>query len=276
MHNIPLLPLNDGHKIPAIGYGTYPLDNPQAETAVREALSCGYRLFDTAANYGNESGVGTGLLSFDVGRPDIFVTTKLRGRDQGYDSTLRAFDTSLQRLKMDYIDLYLIHWPLPMKDQYVESWKALIQLQKDGRVRSIGVSNFLPEHLTRIIDATGVTPAVNQIEMHVDFAQAESVALHKKLGILTAAWSPLGRGAILENPVVGRVAQRHNRSPAQVLLRWVVQMGAVPRPKSAHPARMKANIEVFDFELADADMRDLATLDGNHRTGPDPATCTEQ
>ena len=192
MQNIPLLTLNDGHKIPAIGYGTYPLDNPQAEKAMREALTCGYRLFDTAASYGNESGVGTGLVSFDVGRTDIFVTTKLRGRDQGYDSTLRAFDASLQRLKMSYIDLYLIHWPLPMKDQYIESWKALVQLQKDGRVRSIGVSNFLPEHLTRIIDATGVTPAVNQIELHADFAQAESLALHKKLGILTVLFIQIG------------------------------------------------------------------------------------
>ncbi|KON64991.1 putative oxidoreductase [Komagataeibacter europaeus] len=275
--SIPLLKLNDGHKIPAMGFGTYPLDNPQAEKAVREALTAGYRLFDTASRYGNESGVGTGLVSFDVGREDIFVTTKLRGADQGYDSTLRAFDESLARLKMSYVDLYLIHWPLPAKDQYVESWKAMIRLQKEGRIRSIGVSNFLPEHLQRLIDETGVTPAVNQIEMHADFAQSELVGLHKKLGILTEAWSPLGRGKLLENPVVKRIADRHGKSTAQVLLRWVIDCGAVPIPKSAHPERMRANLHSFDFQLTPDDMGDLATLDSPHnRTGGDPATYVEE
>ncbi|WP_019092341.1 aldo/keto reductase [Komagataeibacter europaeus] len=275
--SIPLLKLNDGHKIPAMGFGTYPLDNPQAEKAVREALAAGYRLFDTASRYGNESGVGTGLVSFDIGREDIFVTTKLRGADQGYDSTLRAFDESLERLKMSYVDLYLIHWPLPAKDQYVESWKAMIRLKKEGRIRSIGVSNFLPEHLQRLIDETGVIPAVNQIEMHADFAQSELVALHKKLGILTEAWSPLGRGKLLENPVVKRVADRHGKSTAQVLLRWVIDCGAVPIPKSAHPDRMRANLHAFDFQLTPDDMSDLATLDSPHnRTGGDPATYVEE
>lgn len=275
--SIPLLKLNDGHKIPAMGFGTYPLDNPQAEKAVREALAAGYRLFDTASRYGNESGVGTGLVSFDIGREDIFVTTKLRGADQGYDSTLRAFDESLERLKMSYVDLYLIHWPLPAKDQYVESWKAMIRLQKEGRIRSIGVSNFLPEHLQRLIDETGVTPAVNQIEMHADFAQSELVGLHKKLGILTEAWSPLGRGKLLENPVVKRIADRHGKSTAQVLLRWVIDCGAVPIPKSAHPERMRANLHAFDFQLTPDDMGDLATLDSPHnRTGGDPATYVEE
>ncbi|QHC35320.1 aldo/keto reductase [Komagataeibacter xylinus] len=277
MTTIPLLTLNDGRKIPAIGFGTYPLDNPQAEAAVREALSAGYRLFDTAARYGNESGVGTGLLSFDVGREDIFVTTKLRGAEQGFDSTLRAFEASLERLKMSYIDMYLIHWPLPTKDLYVESWKAMIRLQKEGRVRSIGVSNFLPEHLQRLVDETGVTPAVNQIEMHVDFAQAAQREVDSKLGILTQAWSPLGRGAILKDPTLARVAERHGRTPAQVMLRWVVQTGSVPIPKSAHPERMRANLRVFDFQLTDEDMRDLATLDAPaNRTGGDPATYIEE
>ncbi|WP_308721461.1 aldo/keto reductase [Komagataeibacter xylinus] len=277
MTTIPLLTLNDGRKIPAIGFGTYPLDNPQAEAAVREALAAGYRLFDTAARYGNESGVGTGLLSFDVGREDIFVTTKLRGAEQGFDSTLRAFEASLERLKMSYVDMYLIHWPLPAKDLYVESWKAMIRLQKEGRVRSIGVSNFLPEHLQRLVDETGVTPAVNQIEMHVDFAQAAQREVDGKLGILTQAWSPLGRGAILKDPTLARVAERHGRTPAQVMLRWVVQTGSVPIPKSAHPERMRANLRVFDFQLTDEDMRDLATLDAPaHRTGGDPATYIEE
>ncbi|AZV38858.1 aldo/keto reductase [Komagataeibacter xylinus] len=277
MTTIPLLTLNDGRKIPAIGFGTYPLDNPQAEAAVREALTAGYRLFDTAARYGNESGVGTGLLSFDVGREDIFVTTKLRGAEQGFDSTLRAFEASLERLKMSYIDMYLIHWPLPSKDLYVESWKAMIRLQKEGRVRSIGVSNFLPEHLQRLVDETGVTPAVNQIEMHVDFAQAAQREVDGKLGILTQAWSPLGRGDILKDPTLARVAERHGRTPAQVMLRWVVQTGSVPIPKSAHPERMRANLRVFDFQLTDEDMRDLATLDAPaHRTGGDPATYIEE
>ncbi|MCE2575520.1 aldo/keto reductase [Komagataeibacter sp. FNDCR2] len=277
MTTIPLLTLNDGHRIPAMGFGTYPLDNPQAERAVREALDAGYRLFDTASRYGNESGVGTGLISYDIGREDIFVTTKLRGADQGYDSTLRAFDRSLELLKMSYVDLYLIHWPLPAKDLYVESWKALIELRDQGRVRSIGVSNFLPEHLQRLIDETGVTPAVNQIEMHVDFAQTEQRALHARLGILTEAWSPLGRGRILENPTLRRVAERHGKSPVQVMLRWVVQTGSVPIPKSAHPDRMRANLQSFSFQLTDEDMRDLATLDApGHRTGEDPATCTEE
>ncbi|MFT8789110.1 aldo/keto reductase [Komagataeibacter saccharivorans] len=277
MTTIPLLTLNDGYRIPAIGFGTYPLDNPQAEAAVREALAAGYRLFDTAARYGNESGVGTGLLSFDVGREDIFVTTKLRGADHGFDSTLRAFERSLERLKMSYVDLYLIHWPLPAKDLYVESWKAMIQLQKDGHVRSIGVSNFLPEHIQRLIDETGVVPAVNQIEMHVDFAQSGLRAMHRKHGILTEAWSPLGRGAVMENPVLNRVAERHGKTPAQVMLRWIVQTGSVPIPKSAHPERMRANLQTFSFKLTDEDMRDLAALDSpSHRTGPDPATCTEE
>ncbi|WP_084296542.1 aldo/keto reductase [Komagataeibacter kakiaceti] len=277
MTTIPLLTLNDGHRIPAMGFGTYPLDNPQAERAVREALDAGYRLFDTASRYGNESGVGTGLVSYDIGREDIFVTTKLRGADQGYDSTLRAFDRSLELLKMSYVDLYLIHWPLPAKDLYVESWKALIHLRDQGRVRSIGVSNFLPEHLERLIDETGVTPAVNQIEMHVDFAQTEQRALHARLGILTEAWTPLGRGRVLENPTLLRVAERHGKTPAQVMLRWVVQTGSVPIPKSAHPERMRANLQAFSFQLTDEDMRDLATLDApGHRTGEDPATCTEE
>ena len=277
MTTIPLLPLNDGYRIPAIGFGTYPMDNPQAESAVREALDAGYRLFDTASRYGNESGVGTGLVSYDVGREDIFVTTKLRGADQGYDSTLRAFDRSLQLLKMSYVDLYLIHWPLPGKDLYVESWKALIELRNQGRARSIGVSNFLPEHITRLIDETGVVPAVNQIEMHVDFAQTEQRAFHARHDILTEAWSPLGRGQILENPTLRRVAERHGKSPAQVMLRWVVQTGAVPIPKSAPPERMRANLQAFSFQLTDEDMRDLATLDApGHRTGGDPATYVEE
>ncbi|MFT8711148.1 aldo/keto reductase [Komagataeibacter rhaeticus] len=277
MTTIPLLTLNDGHRIPAMGFGTYPLDNPQAEAAVREALTAGYRLFDTASRYGNESGVGTGLVSFDVGREDIFVTTKLRGADQGFDSTLRAFEASLARLKMSYVDLYLIHWPLPLKDQYVESWKAMIRLRDEGRIRSIGVSNFLPEHLRRLVDETGVTPAVNQIEMHADFAQGPLRAVHEKLGILTGAWSPLGRGRLLENPVVQRIAARHGRSGAQVLLRWIIDRGAVPIPKSAHPERMRANLHSFDFQLTADDMRDLATLDSPHnRTGGDPATYVEE
>lgn len=270
MNSIPQLILNDGNAIPAIGFGTWPLDDQQAEAAVRQALASGYRLIDTASRYGNEKGVGLGLAASDVPRKDIVLTTKLRGSDQGYDQTLRGFDASVKRLGLDYVDLYLIHWPLPARGLFPDSWKAMVRLRDEGRIRSIGVSNFQPAHIRQLIDETGVTPAVNQIELHPDFAQSELRDFHKLHGIVTEAWSPLGRGEALGNAVVAGIAEKHRRMPAQVILRWEVQLGIVPIPKSANPARIAANRDVFDFTLDADDMAALAGLDRGHRLGGDP------
>ncbi len=273
---IPLLPLNDGHHLPALGFGTYPLDDAAAEVAVRQALETGYRLVDTASRYGNETGVGRGIAASGVPRSEVFLATKLRGYDQGYDATLRAFDASVRRLGVDYVDLYLIHWPLPMKHLFVDTWRAFIRLRDEGRVRSIGVSNFQPAHLETLLSATGVTPAVNQVELHPDFSQSVVRAFDAQHGILTQAWSPLGRGALLANPVLAEIAARHGRTPAQVMLRWEVQLGVVPIPKTSHRERMAANLAVFDFVLDDADMQAIAALDGDNRLGGDPDVYLEE
>lgn len=274
MPTAPLLTLNDGHKIPALGFGTYPMKDQEVETAVQAALLTGYRLIDTAARYENETGVGNAIQASEIDRKDIFLTTKLRGSDQGYDEALRGLDASLQRLNMDYVDLYIIHWPLPAKDLYVESWKALIAAQKDGKIRSIGVSNFQPAHLERIIQETGVTPAVNQIEIHVDFPQPDLVAFNTRHNIQTEGWRPLGRD-LLENPVIGQISEKHNRNPAQIMLRWATQSDIIPIPKSSNPDRMRANLEIFDFTLDDTDLAEIATLNTNNRLGGNPDTHEE-
>ena len=273
---IPHLTLNDGRRLPQIGFGTWPLDDAQAQQAVQAALACGYRLIDTAARYGNETGVGRGIAASGVARTDVQLTSKLRGSEHGYDSTLRAFDATLAALGTDYLDLYLIHWPLPMRGLYVDTWRAFVRLRDEGRIGSIGVSNFQPAHIERLQAETGVLPAVNQIELHPDFTQADLRAWHAQQGIAIECWSPLGRGEVLKDATVAQIAQKHGRSAAQILLRWHVQHGLVAIPKSQDPARMKQNLAVFDFALDADDLAALARLDGEHRQGGDPDTNDER
>lgn len=270
MISIPLHTLNDGTTIPAIGLGTWPMDDTQAEQAVVDALGLGYRLVDTATNYRNETGVGRGIARSGVPREEVVVTTKLPGRHHGYEETLASFEESRDRLGLDYVDLYLVHWPLPRVDKYVDSWKAMVKLREDGLVRSVGVSNFTAEHIERLGKETGVLPSVNQIELHPYFPQAELRAFHADKGILTESWSPLGRGTdLLDDPMVGAVAEAHGVTPGQVVLRWHVQLGAVPIPKSGDPGRQRANLDVFGFELTAAQMTAVADR-AHRRVGGDP------
>lgn len=263
----------DGRLIPQVGLGVWQTPNDTADAAVRTALERGYRHVDTAAIYGNEEGVGKGIKSSGVDRKDIFLTTKLWNDEQGYESTLKAFDESLKRLGTDYVDLYLIHWPSPHRELYLDTWKALIKLKEEGRARSIGVSNFCPEHLEKIIGETGVTPVINQVELHPDFQQTELRAFHDKHGIITQSWSPLGRGKLLEHSDVAAIARKHGRTAAQVVIRWHMDQGLVVIPKSANPDRIKQNFQVFDFTLDADDMAVFAKLDNaGNRMGPDPMT----
>ncbi|MFF3644139.1 aldo/keto reductase [Streptomyces sp. NPDC002564] len=259
--------------MPQLGFGVWQVPDDEAEKAVALALEAGYRSIDTAAIYGNEEGTGKAIAASGVARDDLFVTTKLWNSDQGYDATLRAFDTSLDKLGLDYVDLYLIHWPLPSKDLYVDTYKAFEKIQADGRAKAIGVSNFLPEHLERLTAETSVVPAVNQIELHPHLQQRASREVHAEQGITTEAWSPLGSGkGLLEVPAIVAIAQKHGRSPAQVVLRWHLQLGNVVIPKSVTPSRIKENIDVFGFELDPEDMAAISALNEDRRIGPDPAT----
>ncbi|WP_053914277.1 aldo/keto reductase [Streptomyces sp. TP-A0875] len=270
MISIPAYPLNDGTALPALGLGTWPMTDDEADRAVREALRSGYRLIDTAANYRNERGVGRGLAGAGVDREELVVTTKLPGRDHGYEETLASFEASRARLGLDRVDLYLIHWPLPRVDRYVDSWRAMIRLREEGLVRSIGVSNFTAAHIERLERETGVRPAVNQIELHPFLPQDELRAFHEREGVRTESWSPLGRGSdLLDDPAVARVAAAHGVSPARAVLRWHVQLGTVPIPKSADPARQRDNLDVFGFTLDDAEMRALSDR-APRRMGGDP------
>jgi len=273
--NVPVHTLNDGTSFPAIGLGTWPLDDADAERAVTEALRLGYRLVDTATNYRNEAGVGLGVARSGVPREEVVVTTKLPGRHHGYEETLASFEESRRRLGLDYVDLYLIHWPLPRVDKYVDSWRAMIKLREDGLVRSIGVSNFTREHIERLEKETGVLPSVNQIELHPYFPQEELRAFHAAKGIVTESWSPLGRGSdLLDDPVVARIAEAHGVTPGQVVLRWHTQLGAVPIPKSSDPGRQRENLDVFGFELEPDQL--AAVADREHRRqGGDPETHEE-
>ncbi|BDI22317.1 aldo/keto reductase [Herbiconiux sp. L3-i23] len=253
--------LNDGTTIPDIGFGTYPLRGEQGADAVVSALEIGYRLIDTAVNYGNEDAVGQGIARSDVAREDIVVTTKLPGRDHGYDETLASFDRSIEALGLDTIDLYLIHWPNPSVDKFVDTWRAMVQLKESGRARSIGVSNFTPEFLTRIGDATGVLPAVNQVELHPFFPQVELRAFHAEHGIVTEAWSPLGKRApVKEAEPVTTAAAAHDVTPAQVVLRWHQQIGSVPIPKSGDPARQRENFDIAGLTLTDDEVAAITAL----------------
>ncbi|MFE2646692.1 aldo/keto reductase, partial [Streptomyces nigra] len=252
---VPPIILNNGVEMPQLGFGVWQVPDDEAERAVATALEAGYRSIDTAAIYGNETGTGKAVAASGVPREDVFVTTKVWNSDHGYDSTLRAFDTSVEKLGLEYVDLYLIHWPTPARGTYVDTYKAFEKLLADGRVRAIGVSNFLPEHLERLIEETSVVPAVNQIELHPHLQQHASRDFHAAHGIATEAWSPLGSGkGLLEVPAIVAIARKHGRTPAQVVLRWHLQIGNVVIPKSVTPSRIKENIDVFDFSLDDEDL----------------------
>jgi len=269
---VPTVTLNNGVEIPQLGFGVFQIPDDETTAAVSAALEAGYRSIDTAAVYGNEAGVGAALAASGIAREELFVTTKLWNADQGYDAALGAFDASLAKLGLEYIDLYLIHWPTPARDLYRESWQAIEKLVADGRIRAAGVSNFQPAHLRRLLEGTSLVPAVNQIELHPGLQQGELRALHANLGIVTEAWSPLAQGAVLAEPALTEIAERHGKSPAQVVLRWHLQLGNVVIPKSVTPARIHDNIDVFDFALGDEELTAIAALDRGLRTGPDPDT----
>jgi 2,5-diketo-D-gluconate reductase A len=273
MSTQPHVTFNDGRTIPQIGLGVWQTPNDVAVTAVEAALGAGYRHIDTAAIYQNEEGVGEGIRASGVARADIFLTTKVWNDDQGLESTLRAMDASLKRLGTDYVDLYLIHWPSAFRGKYVETWKALVRLREEGKARSIGVSNFEGDYIEQIIAATGVTPAINQIQLHPRFQQKTMRAKHEKLGVLTESWSPLGQGKLLEDARLAAIAARHGKSVAQIIIRWHLDSGLVVIPKSVTPSRIVENFDVFDFTLTDQDKAEIAGLDASDgRLGSDPVT----
>jgi 2,5-diketo-D-gluconate reductase A len=269
---VPRIPLQPGEQIPQLGFGVFQVPPGETEQVVAQALSAGYRHIDTAAAYRNEGAVGEAIHASGIDREQIFLTTKCWNDDQGYERAKRACKASLERLELSHLDLYLIHWPVPAHDLYVETWKAFIELQSEGLVRSIGVSNFQPEHLERIIRETGVTPAINQVELHPHFQQAGLRREHERLGILTEAWSPLGQGLELQDPVIVQIAQAHGKTAAQTIIRWHLQIGNVVIPKSVTPSRIQENFVVFGFELSEAEMDAIAALDAGKRIGPDPDT----
>lgn len=269
----PDVTLNDGARMPQLGLGVWRTPKDTAAEVVKVAIEAGYRSIDTAAAYANERGVGEGIASADAGGKPVYLTTKLWNDNQGYDAALEAFDKSLGRLGVEAVDLYLIHWPAPKKDKYLDTWRAFVRLKEEGRARSIGVSNFAPQHLERLIGETGVTPAVNQIELHPSFQQRALREFHAKHGIHTESWSPLGQGQQLADPVVGEIAAKHGKTPAQVVIRWHLDNGLIVIPKSVTPSRIRENICVFDFALDAGDLDRLAGLDSaGGRIGPDPMT----
>ena len=265
------LRLNDGRSIPQLGLGLWQIPAETTAATVAQALRMGYRLVDGAAIYGNEAGLGQGLRDSGVPRDEVFVTTKVWNSDQGHDQTLRAVEVGLARLGMEQVDLCLIHWPAPAQDLYVDSWRALIRLREEGRVRSIGVSNFLPAHLDRIVDQTGVVPVLNQIELNPRLQQTELRALHDRLGIVSQSWTPLGQGQSFDAEPIRAAALRTGRTPAQVILRWHLQLGVSVLPRSSRAAGQAENLDLFDWELTDEEMAAIATLDDGSRSGPDPA-----
>ncbi|RMI39607.1 aldo/keto reductase [Streptomyces triticirhizae] len=272
MPSIPDVTLNNGVTMPQLGFGVFQVPDDETAQAVGTALEAGYRSIDTAAAYGNERGVGQALAASGIPRDQLFVTTKLWNDDQGHDRALAAFDASLERLGLDRLDLYLIHWPAPEQDRYVDTWRALERLYADGRVRAIGVSNFQVTHLQRLMDETGIVPAVNQVELHPGLPQVELRAFHREHGIATEAWSPLAKGGLLRDASLGRVAERHDVTPAQAVLRWHLQLGNVVIPKSVTPERIRQNLDVLGFTLDEEDMATIAALESDLRTGPHPDT----
>ncbi|MBV9090670.1 MAG: aldo/keto reductase [Mycobacteriaceae bacterium] len=272
----PAIKLNDGNPIPSVGLGVWQTPPEATEEAVGVALNAGYRHIDTAAGYGNEHEVGRAVAKSGIAREEIFVVTKLWNADQGYDKTMAAFEQSAERLGLNregsYLDLYLIHWPVPAIGEFVDTFRAFAALRDLGRIRSIGVSNFEPEHLGTLIDAIGIVPVVNQVELHPLLAQRELREVHAQLGIATEAWSPLGQGRLLDHPTIARIAEAHARTTAQVIIRWHLQLGNIVIPKSVNPDRIVSNFDVFDFELSDDDMTSISSLDNGTRLGPDPRT----
>jgi 2,5-diketo-D-gluconate reductase A len=269
---VPSIPLGSDVEIPQLGFGVFQVPPEDTAAVTARALQVGYRHIDTAAAYANEAGVGEAVRTSGLDRDELFIVTKCWNSDQGHDSALRACETSLRRLGLHYVDLYLIHWPVPSRDLYVETWKAFIALRGRGLVRAIGVSNFQPGHLRRVIEETGVTPAVNQVELHPRLAQAELRRVHDELGVVTEAWSPLAQGQVLDDPVIAAIAERHGKTAGQVVLRWHLQLGNVVIPKSVTPARIAENFDVFDFELSAEDMSAIGGLDRGERIGPHPDT----
>lgn len=261
---------SDDNTIPQIGLGVWQATQEQARSSVSHALKSGYRHIDTASIYKNEEGVGEGIKDSGVDRDQMFITTKIWNDTQGFEATKASLDASLARLQLDYVDMLLIHWPAPDKGLYVETWRALIEAQKEGKVRSIGVSNFNADHLQKLIDETGVAPVINQIELHPYFQQSELRKFHSENNIVTQAWSPLGQGEVLNNPVIGTIAAKYDKTPAQVIIRWHIQLGNVAIPKSVTPERIESNLDVFNFELSKADMAEIANLDKGYRMGPNP------
>jgi 2,5-diketo-D-gluconate reductase A len=269
---IPSLTLHDGVEMPQLGFGVFQVPPEETQSVVDEALDAGYRHVDTAGAYRNEKGVGAAIAASDLAREEVFVTTKLWNSQQGYDSTLDAFEASLGRLGFEYVDLYLIHWPVPTEDRFVDTWRAFERIHEEGRARTIGVSNFRIEDLERLEVETDTRPTVNQIELHPRLQQAELRSWHADHGIATEAWSPLAQGDLLDDETIGDVAGRHGKTPAQAILRWHLQIGNVVIPKSVTPERIRENLEVLDFELSDEDMAAFAELDAGGRIGPDPLT----
>lgn len=268
-----IVTLNDQNKMPQLGFGLWQVSDEEAVQAVGEAFKVGYRSIDSAQAYQNEAGLGEAIRRSNIRRDELFITTKIWNDQQGFDSTLKSFDVSMQKLGLEKLDLLLIHWPAPQKNLYVDTWNAMIQLQKDNRVTSIGVSNFTTTHLQKIIDATAVVPAVNQIELHPHFQQHELGHFHAQHGIRTESWSPLGRGQVILDPVIGKIAEKHHKTPAQVILRWHLDMGLIAIPKSVTPSRIAENFNVFDFKLDADDLATIETLNRKDgRIGPNPDT----
>lgn len=273
---IPMSTLNDGNEIPAIGFGTYRLTGDDGVTSIESALKCGYRLLDTALNYENEAQVGEAIRRSGVPREEIIVATKLPGRFHGIEEARTGFEQSLSNLGLDYVDVFLIHWPLPKVGKYLDSWRTMIKLQKEGLIRTIGVSNFTQEYLGLIMKETGVVPAVNQIELHPHFPQAEMRAFHAKYGIQTQSWSPLAHmRSLLDDPIVTAVADAHEVTPSQAVLRWHVQLGSIPVPKSSTASRQRENLDIFGFELTDAEIDSVSSLESGRLWGGDPETNEE-
>jgi 2,5-diketo-D-gluconate reductase A len=272
IRQIPNIPLGGGVEIPQLGFGVFQVPPAQTEEVVAQALAVGYRHIDTAAAYRNEAAVGRAIRASGLERSEVFLTTKCWNDDQGYEESKRALAGSLERLGLEQLDLYLIHWPVPAHDRYVDTWRAFVEMRAQGLTRSIGVSNFNPEHLRRVIDETGQKPAINQIELHPYLQQAELRRVHEELGIVTESWSPLAQGAVLEDPTIVSIARAHSRTAGQVVIRWHLQLGIVVIPKSVTPGRIRENFDVFDFELTPDEMRAIEQLDRGGRIGPDPAT----
>jgi diketogulonate reductase-like aldo/keto reductase len=271
---VPRIPLRGDTEIPQLGFGVFQVPPEDTADVVTRALQTGYRHIDTAAAYRNEAGVGQAIHASGLDREEVFVTTKCPNPSHGYDEARNALRASLERLGLDFVDLYLIHWPLPAKDRYVETWKAFVEMQAEGLTRSIGVSNFQADHLRRIVDETGVTPAVNQIELHPRLQQAGLRREHADREIVTEAWSPLAQGAVLDDPAIVEIAETHDKTPGQVVLRWHLQLGNVVIPKSVTPERIEQNFDLFGFHLSGDEMAAIEALDEGERTGPDPDSFT--